>query len=636
MAGYIGSKAVKLSTTAANVTGNITVGGNVDGRDVSVDGTKLDTIPVISTSSTASFIAISDGTTDGYIQLNCSANSHGIKLKSPPHSAGASYTLVFPVNDGDAGQVLKTDGSGVLAWVTTSSTDNTKLPLAGGAMTGAITTNSTFDGVDIATRDAILTSTTTTASAALPKSGGAMTGAITTNSTFDGRDVAADGVLATNALPKTGGAMTGAITTNSTFDGRDVAADGVLATNALPKAGGELTGGLIAKRARSNTGGQGAIIIHPSDTSAKYGLRVDQTANSLNFDYNTTSRVTLSASGNVGIGVVPTSVSGYTSLDIGAGSTGSFIELDSANGMYHRFINNNGQLLIQADQGNSVANSAIIHYVDGSERMRIDSSGNVLVGKTAESGNTAGHFLSASGYSRATRNGSVSLMNRLSSDGSIIDFQKDGSAIGSLGVLSGNNLTISGAVADHGGLQFGTHAVLPMEANADSNGTINLGGSGSRFKDAYLSGGVFLGGTGTANKISDYETGSFSPTYTWATPGNSSVGYSTRAGYYVKVGNLVHFELYFRMNGVTKGNASGSPTVSGLPFTAFNSGGYNLAAVNLVLYNHNFSTTPYAYVGSNSTNIGLERQVSGAATSPLEDASTYSFIWVTGSYRATT
>ncbi len=52
------------------------------------------------------------------------------------------------------------------------------LPLAGGAVTGAITTNSTFDGVDIATRDAVLTSTTTTAGAALPKAGGTLTGAI--------------------------------------------------------------------------------------------------------------------------------------------------------------------------------------------------------------------------------------------------------------------------------------------------------------------------------------------------------------------------------------------------------------------------------------------------------------------------
>ena len=61
-----------------------------------------------------------------------------------------------------------------------SNLDNsTALPLAGGAMTGAITTNSTFDGVDIATRDAILTSTTTTAGAALPKAGGTMTGDLT-------------------------------------------------------------------------------------------------------------------------------------------------------------------------------------------------------------------------------------------------------------------------------------------------------------------------------------------------------------------------------------------------------------------------------------------------------------------------
>ena len=100
------------------------------------------------------------------------------------------------------------------------------LPKAGGAMTGAITTNSTIDGRDVAA-DGV------TADAALPKSGGAMTGAITTNSTFDGVDIATRDAVLTNttttanaALPKAGGAMTGAITTNSTFDGRDVATDG--------------------------------------------------------------------------------------------------------------------------------------------------------------------------------------------------------------------------------------------------------------------------------------------------------------------------------------------------------------------------------------------------------------------------
>ena len=57
------------------------------------------------------------GSNDGYIQLNCSQNSHGIKLKSPAHSAGASYTLIFPNNTGASGQVLSTNGSGTLSFI---------------------------------------------------------------------------------------------------------------------------------------------------------------------------------------------------------------------------------------------------------------------------------------------------------------------------------------------------------------------------------------------------------------------------------------------------------------------------------------------------------------------------------------
>ena len=55
------------------------------------------------------------GGNDGTLQLNCSAQSHGIKLKSPPHSAAQSYTLTFPssiVNNG----ALKTDSSGNLSF----------------------------------------------------------------------------------------------------------------------------------------------------------------------------------------------------------------------------------------------------------------------------------------------------------------------------------------------------------------------------------------------------------------------------------------------------------------------------------------------------------------------------------------
>ena len=87
------------------------------------------------------------------------------------------------INDNGTGSLkLQTGGSTKLE-VTSTGVD----------VTGNIGVSGTVDGVDIAARDAVLTSTTTTAGAALPRTGGAMTGAITTNSTFDGRDVATDG-----------------------------------------------------------------------------------------------------------------------------------------------------------------------------------------------------------------------------------------------------------------------------------------------------------------------------------------------------------------------------------------------------------------------------------------------------------
>ena len=102
-------------------------------------------------------------------------------------------------------------------------THATYLPLAGGTMTGNLVMGSNLvDGVDISARDAVLTSTATTASAAMPKAGGAFTGAITTNSTIDTVDIATrDGVLTTTtttanaALPKAGGTMTGGLTVNA-------------------------------------------------------------------------------------------------------------------------------------------------------------------------------------------------------------------------------------------------------------------------------------------------------------------------------------------------------------------------------------------------------------------------------------
>mgnify|MGYP001319941862 CR=1 FL=1 len=61
---------------------------------------------------------IGGGTNPGTIQLNCESNSHGIKLQSPPHSAGQSYTLKFPTGNVTADRFLKVasiTGSGTTA-----------------------------------------------------------------------------------------------------------------------------------------------------------------------------------------------------------------------------------------------------------------------------------------------------------------------------------------------------------------------------------------------------------------------------------------------------------------------------------------------------------------------------------------
>jgi len=81
----------------------------------------------------------------GQITLNCENNSHGIKIKGPPHSAAATYTLTLPNNTGTNGQFLATNGSGVMSWSTM-----TQILVADGGNfdSGAslVTSSSTFDG----------------------------------------------------------------------------------------------------------------------------------------------------------------------------------------------------------------------------------------------------------------------------------------------------------------------------------------------------------------------------------------------------------------------------------------------------------------------------------------------------------
>ena len=101
------------------------LGGNLDVQDKELNTSTTNGNIKVNPNGTGVF-EVKGNTNAGTLQLNCENNSHGVKIKSPPHSANASYTLTLPVNDGNNNQVLKTDGNGVLAWVDqTTDTDTT-------------------------------------------------------------------------------------------------------------------------------------------------------------------------------------------------------------------------------------------------------------------------------------------------------------------------------------------------------------------------------------------------------------------------------------------------------------------------------------------------------------------------------
>jgi len=116
------------------------LGGNLDVQSNEINTSTTDGNIVLNPNGAGVVEIKGDGTTNGTvgtIKLNCSNNNHGVQIASPPHSAGASYTLTLPNTDGNANQVLKTDGSGGLDWVDqTTDTNTTYSAGAGLTLTG--------------------------------------------------------------------------------------------------------------------------------------------------------------------------------------------------------------------------------------------------------------------------------------------------------------------------------------------------------------------------------------------------------------------------------------------------------------------------------------------------------------------
>ena len=98
-----------------------------------------------------------------------------------------------------------------------------------------------------------------------------------------------------------------------------------------------------------------------------------------------------------------------------------------------------------------------------------------------------------------------------------------------------------------------------------SNGNIN--GTKTRSVDFWPNGMSFNGDTADANKLDDYEEGTFTPAVTSGLSGGQ-IAYNSRSGKYTKVGNTVTFT--FHMNISSASLDSGGLKFGGLPFTSAN------------------------------------------------------------------
>ena len=177
-----------------------------------------------------------------------------------------------------------------------------------------------------------------------------------------------------------------------------------------------------------------------------------------------------------------------------------------------------------------------------STAITIDASENVLIGKTSSSLDVEGTAIFPT-FARFTRSGAPAVqMNRQTSDGDILDFRKDGTAVGSIDVTS------TGI-------------------------------------------GIYLGGTAAANKLDDYEEGTWSPVISDGT--YDATAYSAQSASYTKTGNKVHVQGYVATSNI--GSIVSNIRIRGLPFVATSTGN-NYSGVS-ISYGQGLSKTAGTSLG---------------------------------------
>ena len=242
----------------------------------------------------------------------------------------------------------------------------------------------------------------------------------------------------------------------------------------------------------------GGLFVGSSPYAAVFGTA---SAGNTEFATNNNVRMTISSSGSVGIGtslpyadlhvtgtikVATGNAQGILGLGEGSGATvnvGLWRGAANAPTTDGNFLNLGGYDGVVFATGAAAIGSQ-------TERMRLDASGNLLVGKTSTSSNVAGHRLNPRGDIEATRSGGlVSYFNRQSSDGDISVFAKDGTTVGSIGNF-GNYMYLASQGPSAQGVKITDNFIPATTSGANNDNAMDLGGASVRWDDVYATNGT--------------------------------------------------------------------------------------------------------------------------------------------------
>jgi hypothetical protein len=229
----------------------------------------------------------------------------------------------------------------------------------------------------------------------------------------------------------------------------------------------------------------------------------------------------------------------------------------------------------------------------GTPKMTLDATGNLGIGVTPSANwGTATKNLQISSCSIAAHASAIMVGDNVTADDAFANFKYINNAPAGFAYTVGSQFAWYGAASGTAGTAMPITKVLGVSLG----NTLALQGANSS-TGAGISFPATQVASSDANTLDDYEEGTWTPTITFATPGDVSVTYSVQSGRYTKIGNRVFYSCRVATSAFTYTTASGSLMIAGLPFLPATS--QNRAQATMF---YGWTKAGYSQIGSHIAN----------------------------------